>query len=127
MSLLAEGAFRCLYLSDEDLELLYRRIYQFSYPAGLCTESRRLEKGRPVVYRGNDRFSATHIVLIAEGRLPTNKFDHASHLCGNRKCVKSEHLVWEMPHLNVSRDLCLVHDFHCDGECPHEPPCVRHE
>lgn len=48
----------------------------------------------------------THIVAIAQGRLPTSKHDDMSHLCHNKLCVL--HTVWESKAANAERNNCVA-------------------
>lgn len=44
----------------------------------------------------------------------------ASHLCGNRLCVRESHLVFERQAINKERQIC-----HNNKECQgHEPQCI---
>lgn len=54
----------------------------------------------------------THIVAIAQGRLPTSKHDDLSHLCHNKLCV--QHTVWESKANNAERNNCVAAK-HCLG------------
>jgi hypothetical protein len=45
---------------------------------------------------------------------------HCSHLCHNKSCTNSEHLVWEPSWYNRQRDGCVGRD-----QCRHLPQCLR--
>jgi hypothetical protein len=48
---------------------------------------------------------------------------HASHLCGNWRCVNVKHIYPEPGPINCSRNSC----FHGSLDlCPHDPPCRKH-
>lgn len=119
------NAFRCCDLSPEELELYYLRLFApgRSVRCRDCICSTTLARRVPVVHTHRARYTATHIVLIAEGRLPTHCFDQASHLCGNRFCINPAHLCWETPTKNIDRELCHKYPFF--KTCPHHPPCVH--
>jgi hypothetical protein len=63
-----------------------------------------------------------HAVAINAGKRPQRWFDQISHLCGIRQCVNADHLIWELPWDNSSRDGC--HKFKYWPECIHMPPCL---
>ena len=70
----------------------------------------------------------SHVSLSRSGIFPNSTNDDASHLCGNTRCVKPEHLVWEPHSINVSRTNC-VGDIACDcgihSFCNHDPKCIK--
>jgi len=71
-------------------------------------------------------FQATHISLVNDGRRPpdTNwQLYNASHLCGHSRCIRPEHLVWEMMDVNFSRRMCHVYGAY--EACPHDPRCLH--
>jgi hypothetical protein len=64
----------------------------------------------------------SHIVLIGNDKEPLAWYEQASHRCGNRFCINPEHLLWELPWDNLSRDGC--HKYRHFSSCPHQPSCL---
>jgi len=66
-------------------------------------------------------YTCSHIVLVANGRVPRAIGLQASHLCHETKCLNIDHLVWEYRYDNLRRNRCI-------GEsaciCGLQPPCV---
>lgn len=116
------NAFRACSLMPEQLEGMYRRVFEHTIQVEGCTCCTLLARDFPVVFGYGKRYTASHIVLIAEGRLPRYEYHQASHRCGNRYCVTPDHLRWELPHENLARDLCHKHGHY--DECPHTDPCL---
>ena len=47
----------------------------------------------------------------------------ASHLCGIKKCIRQDHIVWETKEVNSSRRTC--HRLHeCQPKLNHTPQCI---
>lgn len=67
-------------------------------------------------------FLATHAVLVGGGRFPTEKKNHASHLCHEMDCVKFDHLVWENSADNNRRERLCRKDRVC--VCGLRPSCL---
>ncbi len=75
-------------------------------------------------------FNACGIVLAAAGVFATDKTDEVSHLCGNWRCCRKEHLCYESHDLNMKRVGCpgAVTCVRCDcwtNACPHTPRCIK--
>lgn len=64
----------------------------------------------------------THAVALYANKTTEYWFDTLSHICGIRMCINPNHLIWEHPWDNVSRDGC--HKYHFWKECIHEPKCL---
>lgn len=77
-------------------------------------------KQRKRNYSVNDAIGCCAVVLLANGHRPTNEFDEASHICGQRRCINVDHLRWEPMNVNAERSLC----HHYGQQCHHDPPCV---
>ena len=70
--------------------------------------------------------SSSYVSLCAFGFTPSSIYDTASHLCGHRRCINPDHLVFETHDINVSRMSC--HRNHDDAStCIHTPPCMPHD
>lgn len=62
--------------------------------------------------------------MMATGR-PPFVGDEASHLCGNPRCVRQQHMWWESGPINQSRKCChMFLGWHADYICPHTPACI---
>ena len=80
---------------------------------------------------GNRKGPVCHKVacLLANGP-PPNEDSQASHICGNARCFKEYHQVWEDPVTNNSRKGCIGF-INVDGtkytsaECDHSPRCLK--
>jgi len=64
----------------------------------------------------------THLTLLAYHKRPPTWFAHGSHLCGIRRCINPDHIIWELPWDNIHRDAC--HKYKYYKECPHSPKCL---
>ncbi len=71
---------------------------------------------------------AAPLTLRYHGYDAKYRFQQASHLCGNARCINIEHLKWEFPSENVDRDLCHKWEtpFTC-AERGHDPPCIMQD
>ena len=71
---------------------------------------------------GEIHTSSHRAVYILENRQPDllrDRTREVSHTCGEKKCVRLQHLFLESPSENEFRKSC-----HRDGQCYHcEPPC----
>lgn len=78
------------------------------------------------------QFKPTAVVLAVEkGEFAKDPQQHASHLCGNRRCFRGDHLIWESAEDNQNRKGCVgilrtvvraeVTDIMV---CRHEPKCI---
>jgi hypothetical protein len=65
----------------------------------------------------------SHVILIGNNIVPEYWYMQASHRCGNRYCINLEHLLWELPWDNISRDGC--HKYGHFINCPHHPHCLK--
>lgn len=74
-----------------------------------------------LVYSVNDGMAFAAIAMLATGRMPTQEYHEASHLCGMPRCVNVDHLVWEDLATNAARNLC----HHYNVPCTHQPPCIH--
>lgn len=109
--------------------LAYGQITRNSVAVGDCLEHQFAHEARR--HYGQVRFQGVkyycHVVaaMIATDRAPVGA-EEASHLCGNPRCVKAEHLTFdEDGEYNKSRLCC--HKFlgaKPDYVCPHEPRCI---
>ena len=64
------------------------------------------------------------ISLLLRDRTPEGPPEmEASHLCGVKKCIREEHLVWEGSEINDSRRRCHRLGA-CQPELNHMPPCI---
>lgn len=68
-------------------------------------------------------------IALKYGRRP-DAGEHASHLCGNPRCITGSHLIIESPRSNESRKGCPVYIecAHCDKVhiiCKHNPLCYK--
>lgn len=75
------------------------------------------------------KFRIGGVMMALEGRFATAKNDDVSHLCGNWKCCRASHLVWESRKKNLQRNNCpgqviCAHGCWCNA-CVHEPKCVK--
>jgi len=66
-------------------------------------------------------FTCSHVILVANGMLPYNYGVHASHLCHNTRCLKIEHLRWELRYINEKRNRCIGQT---ECLCGQSPPCI---
>ena len=67
--------------------------------------------------------AALLVKLIKEGEVSTLEIDReleCSHLCHNKLCINTDHLVLESKSLNISRNICSRRR-QCQGG--HEPAC----
>jgi len=68
-----------------------------------------------------------HVIAAMKrvGRAPRDE-EEASHLCGNPRCVRPEHLAFDKDGLvNKSRGCCQLYlGVHPTYTCPHEPMCI---
>ena len=68
-----------------------------------------------------------HVIaaMVREKRAP-REAEEASHLCGNPRCVKVDHMAFDRDGLyNKSRGCCQVFlGVHLTYVCPHEPKCI---
>ncbi len=54
---------------------------------------------------------------------PTTKIE-ASHLCGDPKCIRPDHLHLENTLVNQTRDCCRMFGEQKGYFCPHKPACI---
>jgi len=65
------------------------------------------------------------MAMLATGRPPLSG-DEASHLCGNPRCVRKEHMWWESGPVNQTRKCCHIYlGLHPTYTCPHTPACIK--
>ena len=73
-------------------------------------------------------FRPGQVVLVCNGEFAENIDDEASHLCGNPKCLRSSHLIWETSKANQNRKGCPGVVRTGDGQqltiCEHKPTCM---
>lgn len=103
--------------------------YSFSNGYAQVTHSMRTHKqlglNSTTFDKSRRTIQATHIILLAGKQIPPSEgrqFYQASHLCGNKGCLRLEHLVWETIDTNFSRKMC--HVFGAYEVCPHNPQCI---
>lgn len=104
-------------------------------PQLLCEQTRVARKRRlgahaetPGFNQYTD-FSPGAIILASNGVFATDKNDEISHLCGNWKCARFAHLVWENHAKNIARVGCpgeinCRHHEWCNA-CIHTPKCKK--
>lgn len=80
----------------------------------LRTTAKKTSSGRVIDYVQHSRVSAvpSHLVLVNDRRYPTERRNHASHLCHNSLCVLPDHLEWSSANDNQRREMC-----HERGKC----------
>lgn len=78
--------------------------------------------GKSYTGKANCTFIVTHVVLVAAGKFPTEKQNHASHLCHDNICVNVDHLVWEASSDNNRRERLCRKEKKCI--CGLKPPCI---
>jgi len=66
-------------------------------------------------------FMALHVLLIADGRYPTEARNQASHLCHKGDCLDIQHVIWESANDNQRRDRLCRKTRKCI--CCLQPPC----
>lgn len=66
-------------------------------------------------------FPVSHVLLIGDGRYPTEERNYASHICHQGTCLILDHIIWEGAGANLRRErLCRAND-RC--LCGLQPPC----
>ena len=70
----------------------------------------------------NDALGYPVVLLLANQLTPQREQDEASHLCGHKRCINIDHLVWESTSVNFSRNEC----HHYNEICAHVPRCLPH-
>jgi len=75
--------------------------------------------------RNKIQILCVHAIALSAGKKAKYWFQQLSHLCGIRQCINEEHLVWELPWDNISRDGC--HKYGYWKECNHNPKCLLPE
>ena len=80
-----------------------------------------------VLEHGRSAFTPSHLVLACNGTFLEND-ETASHLCGNFRCLRPEHIIVESMKSNVARKFCPgVLACRCGTEnvfCTHVPQCI---
>lgn len=73
-------------------------------------------------------FRPSQVVLACNGEFAETPSDEASHLCGNPRCLRSSHLIWEAPKANQNRKGCPGLIRTGNGQqltiCEHNPTCM---
>jgi hypothetical protein len=69
----------------------------------------------------NTGFMCGSVMLASEGIFASSPSDTCSHLCGNKRCVRVEHLTFEGANVNTKRNYCAGWVF-CD-KCPDHLVC----
>ena len=116
-------------LRDGLLSTIYRQIQAKSEEDGDC-RVHRFAKDVKKQY-GQVRFRSVkyycHVIaaMVRVKRAPRDA-EEASHLCGNPRCVKPEHMTFDPDGMyNKSRGCCqLFLGVHQTYICPHEPQCL---
>jgi len=92
----------------------------------ISVEVKFRHEGKPYRLRINIGFVSMVLqnLLTAEAKEGIiEEWWHASHLCGNWRCVNVRHIHPEPGPVNITRNGC----FHGHvAVCPHEPPCRKH-
>lgn len=93
-----------------------------------------LQNGYPSVSWSHTEanIQVSHLVLRVEkgdDQVPHRaRRETASHLCHNKRCIRSEHIIKEAIGLNSRRNGCLAFVFASNGErisaCGHVPKCL---
>ena len=65
------------------------------------------------------------VMVKKEGSIFLDSAREASHLCHNKTCVLSEHIVFEPPSINTDRKRCARRKV-CMGHGPNHPDCLVH-
>lgn len=111
------------------LSVAFRQVLDSSQHAGDCI-NHMFATGPGKAY-AQVRFERVkyycHVLaaMARTGRAPQGA-EEASHLCGNPKCVRKEHLAFDRDGLvNKSRGCCQLYlGVHPGYVCPHEPNCI---
>lgn len=111
------------------LTAAFRQVMGKSQPEGECI-LHRFATGPGKAY-AQVRFEGVkyycHVLAAMKrtGRAPRGA-EEASHLCGNPKCVREEHVAFdEDGFVNKSRGCCQLYlGVHPAYVCPHEPMCL---
>lgn len=121
-------AGRVMELTPDAISSAYERVMDPRRTSRVedCLVSIRTPSRRPLIrVKLDDKWvvmPATHIVLAHHGCYPPHSCAQGSHICNNRYCVNPDHLIWQLPWDNCSRNGC--HYFNYFDECPHDPPCI---
>jgi hypothetical protein len=131
---------RYLLMHPEEANKVYTKLLHSSTGHGSCILTKNVPT-KPDGYSqvgiqidGVQRKIMTHhLSMIATGRrLPEKKCDEVSHLCHNRRCINSSHLIVESKVDNNGRKNCMVW-IPCPHEdctkrisvCTHSPKCIK--
>ena len=107
----------------------YEQVRRNSVVVGACLEHRFAKQARreygQVRFQGVKYYCHVIAAMVATGRAPAGA-EEASHLCGNPKCVKVEHLTFdEDGEYNKTRQCCHKFLGVAPGyTCPHVPQCI---
>lgn len=89
----------------------------------MITERQRIMIATNRRKQGNAvNFRVVHLMLIADGKYPTEERNVCSHLCHKNDCVNASHLCWSSSNDNNRRERKCRKVGHCN--CGLYPPCM---